>query len=186
MNNAGNHLIQAGTILVNAAGLAQGPAGARGLRGFKGERGVNGAHGQDGAPGAPGAAGADGPPGPQGERGPPGPRGEGGVSLEAHNATETNLTTLLNEIRAELNNRFDRLPVLLANAAMSSNAPLQYPVVPVPVPPGVLPTTTEDLWGFTVAQADAALIALGINFDPNSAGETRRHKLADYLGVRLL
>jgi len=182
MNNVGHHLIPAGTVLANAAGLAQGPAGAQGLRGYKGERGVNGGDGEDGAPAV---AGTDGPPGPQGEQGPLGPRGEGGVTLAAHNATETNLTKLLNDIRAELNNRFDRLPVLLANAAMSSNAPLQYPVVPVPVPPGVLPTTTDDLREFTVAQADTALIALGINFDPNSPGETCRHKLANYLGVHL-
>src|SRR6202042_875754 len=74
MNDAAQHLVQAGNALVNAP--AQGP-GPRGLRGVRGYRGINGVNGVNGAPGAPGA---EGPPGPQGEPGPPGPRGErGGV-----------------------------------------------------------------------------------------------------------
>jgi len=183
MNDAAQHLVQAGNALVNAP--AQGP-GPRGLRGVRGYRGINGVNGVNGAPGAPGA---EGPPGPQGKPGPPGPRGErGGVSEEAHKATEDNLTTLINNINRNINNlanQLERLPILLANAAMSSNAPLQYPNLPAPVPPGVLPVTTDDLRAFTMAQTDAALIALGIDFDPNSADGTRRRKLANHLGVRL-
>jgi hypothetical protein len=43
----------------------------------------------------------------------------------------------------------------------------------------------SDVQKSQVAQTDAALIALGIDFDPNSADGTRRRKLANHLGVHL-